>query len=401
MRKVRAFFIATAIVAAAIAAAAFSGEGTTALKTFSDYRNTVYAEARAGGGRLTPELTAKIKAKAEELIKDVKPAEVTGADATAYAQVFQAAGKNAEAATLAKSGLKTAANPAEKNDAAFILVGLGGSTDQKDLIFDGLNSIAPANKIEATRFASFVGGYGSYLAGTYKPSQVLPLFDKASAALKEGDFTTDAEKRTYTSLKGALVVGKIEFFKDSGDKAGAVAAANDALKTADATTARRINSVKTQIELPGAPAPLIATERGYGEFAGLESLKGKVVILDFFAHWCGPCIAAFPDMRQLLSEKKGDGLEIVGVTTYYGYYKAERNLTPDQEFAKMDEFIKEQNITWPVVYGPRENFEKYGVSGTPHVTVLDRKGNVHKIEIGYSKEIFAKFRKEVEALLKD
>jgi len=400
MRKVRAFFIATAVLAAAIVAAAFSGEGTTALKTLSDFRATVVAEARAKGS-FTAEHQAKIKAKAEELIKDVKVSDVTGVDATAYAQIFQAAGKPAEAETLAKAGLKSAANPTEKNDAAFVLVGLGAGTGNTASIYDGLNAIQPANKAEATRFASMVGGYGSYLASNYKPKDILPLFDRASASLKESEFTTEADKRAFTSLKGSLAVGKIEVFKDAGDKAGAVAAANEALKTADAATARRINAVKTQIELPGAAAPAIAIERGYGGFTGLESLKGKVVILDFFAHWCGPCIAAFPDMRQLLAEKKSEGLEMVGITTYYGYYKTERNLTPDQEYAKMADFIKEHNITWPVAYGPRENFEKYGVSGIPHVTVLDRKGNVHKIEIGYSKEIFAKFRKEVEALLKE
>jgi thiol-disulfide isomerase/thioredoxin len=150
-------------------------------------------------------------------------------------------------------------------------------------------------------------------------------------------------------------------------------------------------------------APALTVERAHGEFPGLEALKGKVVILDFFAHWCGPCIRSFPDMKKLYSDLKPQGLEIVGITTYYGYYKREntekRDMARDTEFAKMGEFIAEHQLPWAVAYGERANFEAYGITGIPHVTVLDRKGNVVKIKIGYSPESFVKFREEIEKLI--
>ncbi|MCH8274059.1 MAG: hypothetical protein IH851_04650 [Armatimonadetes bacterium] len=108
-------------------------------------------------------------------------------------------------------------------------------------------------------------------------------------------------------------------------------------------------------------------------------------------------------MIQMYDDLHSQGLEIVGVTKYYGWYGTEyrdkRDMPKDDEFARMKEFMVEHSLPWPVLFGDPANFDDYGVTGIPHVTVIDREGNVHTIEIGYRAENFAEFRKEVEALL--
>ncbi len=90
----------------------------------------------------------------------------------------------------------------------------------------------------------------------------------------------------------------------------------------------------------------------------------------------------------------------MAVTSYYGYLGNERNLTEEQEFAKMKDFIAEKGEPWPMVFGDRTtNGGNYGVSGIPHWAVLDREGKVAFIQIGYSPELFKGFRKKVEELV--
>lgn len=121
-------------------------------------------------------------------------------------------------------------------------------------------------------------------------------------------------------------------------------------------------------------------------------LKGKVVLLDFWAIWCGPCIATFPHLREW-NEKYGEkGLVIVGLTNYYGFewdqdagraVKAAGEVSHEQEHEMLKKFAAHHELKHRfAVQTDRSAAEYYEVSGIPHVVVIDQAGKVRMIRVG-------------------
>ena len=166
-------------------------------------------------------------------------------------------------------------------------------------------------------------------------------------------------------------------------------------------TDKALKDLTDRIDLIGAPASDLSFTEKYGDYTGLAGLKGKVVILDFFAHWCPPCKASMPDMRKLTDELGAKGVEVVGVTSYYGYYKdRSKKIEKPEEYADMKGFMEDYKIDHPVIFVEHDEFKKYHVPGIPQFVLIDQNGVVRNVQVGYSAESFATFRKSVEALLK-
>jgi thiol-disulfide isomerase/thioredoxin len=122
-------------------------------------------------------------------------------------------------------------------------------------------------------------------------------------------------------------------------------------------------------ELLGRPAPALDFIWSYPQkITSLDDLRGKVVVLDFWNTTCAPCIASFPNVRQLQEHYRGKPVEIVGVTSV---------LRDPSEIERIPEFIAERDVTWTVAFSRQSVYNPdYGVRGIPHVVILDAKGIV-------------------------
>jgi thiol-disulfide isomerase/thioredoxin len=175
-------------------------------------------------------------------------------------------------------------------------------------------------------------------------------------------------------------------------------AAKKSLETADQNMARlqtSIDRAKRLAALVGKEAtPLEAEAWVNGDPLSSADLKGKVVLLDFWAVWCGPCIATFPHLREWQEKYADKGLVIVGLTRYYNFTwdesagrptraPGEEKVTPEKEremLVKFAEFHKLHHRF--AIQKDNALSEYYVVTGIPHVVLIDREGKIRLIRVG-------------------
>lgn len=197
----------------------------------------------------------------------------------------------------------------------------------------------------------------------------------------------DADQSLPLAL-GAAIEVQAQVMAARNERDQAVAFLQKELKTYHGSSIRtRLQKNIHLLSLEGKPAPAILFNQHLGSKPqALAALKGKPVVLFFWAHWCGDCKYQGPILAKLRNEYKG--LVVIGPTQLYGYVAGGNDAAPADEIKYIDEVRKRsyaELIDMPVPLDS-ETFRNYGCSTTPTLVIIDKAGIVRLYHPGVMKE---------------
>jgi thiol-disulfide isomerase/thioredoxin len=242
---------------------------------------------------------------------------------------------------------------------------------------------------------------GAQSEGKRDRAEALAAEAQTLAVAALGGRSIDVDANLVTAIGNAIEV-QAQLGAERGERSEAIAFLERELQTyRDSSLAKRLQKNINLLTLEGHPAPPLDRSEWLGDAPPppISALKGKVVIVFFWAHWCSDCKAEGPILARLLGRYEAEGLTLVAPTQRFGYVAGGKPAAPDEELRHIVS-VRDQYYPWlagratPLAAA---NHQRYGVSSTPTLAIVDRAGIVRVYHPGLMTE--AELEARIRALL--
>jgi thiol-disulfide isomerase/thioredoxin len=291
------------------------------------------------------------------------------------------AGRGVELIRKQKADRKSASPNEVKNrdnSLGMVLDTYGYGLEQLGKTTEALKAYAEAYKLTEGMLEDINGRYVQLLAKSSDYAKAVEVAEACILKEKSNEKIIGAYKEAYKQLNGS--------------SAEAEARLN---KLAAEAKARLMETLKN--EMLNKPAPDFNLKDFDGNFVKLSDLKGKVVVIDFWATWCGPCKMSFPALQKVYEKYKDNpDILILALDTW------EREKTVAEKEKKVKDFIAENKYTFKVLFDDADIVSKYEVTGIPTKFIIDKNGMMQFRTIGFDSEqkMISEMEAEFELLLK-
>jgi len=216
-----------------------------------------------------------------------------------------------------------------------------------------------------------------------------------------------AERKSLSTRLATSYTNIAEVLAGRGETAEALANLKQGLKElADVPNADRwIKPALKRYALVGRKALPIEAPRWFNAKEGtrIVELAGKVTLIQFTAHWCGPCRKIYPAMLRYHEKFSKEGLQVVFVTQLYGFFEQRRPLNAEEEIAAdRDYYLRQHSLPFKIAISPEgdlPNDRHYVVGGIPQIVVIDRQGIIRRIMTSWDPANEARLGQLIEKLL--